>query len=272
VNVNVTAQSSTGATDVRGDFRDLYLDGLLHGVSDLSDPTVLYYPYENLYAQTIAQVRKPGSDVDAFFIGGGSYTFPRYLEAKYGGRIDVAEIDPAVTKVARSRLGLSPSSRMDIHDEDARRFLRNLPADRQFDFVFGDAFNDFEVPYHLTTREFDQLVAKHLKPDGLYHMNVIDTIHFDFLRSEVKTLQQVFPYVGVIAVPGNWPPSAQGKNRVTYVILAGKRIPKKGLPAVTQAQLDAFMSSGKAVTLTDDQAPVEQLLAPTFAQALQGRG
>ena len=62
---------------------------------------------------------------------------------RYRGRIVVAEIDPAVTKIAREKLGLATSSRMEIHHEDARRVLRSLPADEQFDLVFGDAFNDF---------------------------------------------------------------------------------------------------------------------------------
>ena len=33
-----------------GDFRALYLDRLLHGIVDLSQPTFLYYPYEQIYA------------------------------------------------------------------------------------------------------------------------------------------------------------------------------------------------------------------------------
>jgi MFS family permease len=269
--VNVAAQSASGSTDVQGDFRDLFLDRLVHGVSDLTNPKLLYYPYERLYADAVARVRPRGSNVDAFFIGGGAYTFPRYVEASYGGRVVVSEIDPAVTRVARSKLGLTPSPRMEIHHEDARRYLRSVPADRQFDLVFGDAFNDFSVPYHLTTREFDRTVARHLKPDGLYLMNVIDSIHFDFLRSTVRTLREVFPYVAVMAVPGEWPPSAQGKDRITYVILAAKQQPRRSLPIVPPAELEAFVQSGRSVVLTDDHAPVEQLLAPTFVQALQGR-
>ena len=37
-----------------------------------------------------------------------------------------------------------------------------------YDLVFGDAFNDFQIPYHLTTREFAQKIRNLLKPDGLY--------------------------------------------------------------------------------------------------------
>src|SRR4051812_42349478 len=124
------------------------------------------------------------------FLGGGSYTFPRFVDAKYGGRIVGAEIDPAVTEVAREKLGLDSSSRIEVHNIDARQLLRSRPKDERLDFVFGDTFNDFEVPYHLTTVEFNDLVARHLKPGGLYLMNVIDSVHFDYLRSEIRTLRK----------------------------------------------------------------------------------
>jgi predicted membrane-bound spermidine synthase len=253
-----------------GDNRALYLDRLLHGVSNLENAKALYYPYEQRYAEAIGKVRPAGSRVDALFLGGGAYTFPRFVEATYQGRFDVAEIDPAVTAVARERLGLRPSSRLDIHHEDARRLLRSLPADRKYDFVFGDTFNDFEVPYQLTTREFNDLLARHLKPDGLYLMNVIDSVHFDFLRSEIETLRQTFPHVRVIAAEGDWPPKPN--NRATYVLLASLEPPPGELEgAVPEDEVDAFVRNGRRVVLTDDHAPVDQLLAPTFSQALQGR-
>mgnify|MGYP002143997307 CR=1 FL=1 len=34
--------------------------------------------------------------------------------------------------------------------------------------VFGDAFNDLQIPYHLTTKEFAQQIRALLKDDGLY--------------------------------------------------------------------------------------------------------
>jgi hypothetical protein len=93
--------------------------------------------------------------------------------------------------------------------------LREMPAAERFDFVLGDAFDDVEVPYHLTTRQFNDLVAQHLKPDGLYLANVIDSFHFDFLRSELRRLRLTFPYVALMAQRGDWPPVSG--QRGTYV-------------------------------------------------------
>jgi MFS family permease len=273
INVLEVEAGSTGASATAAGandrFRALYLDRLLHGVSDLDNPKVLFYGYEKLYATTIARVRPPGSKIDSLFLGGGAYTFPRYMAATYPGRNIVAEIDPEVTRIARQRLGLTDTSRIEIHNEDARGVLRSLPASEQFDFVFGDTFNDFEVPYHLTTREFNELVAEHLRSDGLYMMNVIDSVHFDFLRSEIRTLRETFPYVGVMSDPSDWPP--QRETRATYVLVAADGPPIRPLPTVPADEVESFMQSGKSVVLTDDHAPVDQLLAPTFSQALRGR-
>jgi spermidine synthase len=248
--------------------RGLYLDRLLHSVVDTSNPTDLVYGYEREYAKVIRKLARPGSRIDSFFIGGGGYAFPRWLEAGYSGQATVAEIDPEVTRVAHEYLGLAPSDRLRIVAGDARRELRGLPASTRFDVVFGDAFDDFEVPYHLTTREFNELVARHLRPSGLYVLNVIDSVHYDFLRSEVRTLRLTFPYVGVLATTDSWPP--QGKVRGTFVIVAAKGPPKQR-PAVVPAQaLEEFVAHGHSVVLTDDFAPVDQLLAPVFRQALQG--
>lgn len=267
--VRVGRVTPSGTPVVQGHFRALYLDKLLHGVASLDDPTVLYYGYEQLYASAVKRLRPPGSRLDAFLIGGGSYTFPRYLEALYRGEILVAEIDPAVTAVARSHLGLSPQSRIEIRHEDARRALRSLPDGKTFDVVLGDAFNDYAVPYHLTTREFNELVAQHLKPSGLYLLNVVDGVRHELLRSEARTLKETFPFVGLMVLPGNWPPKAA---RSTYVLVAAKAPPARPLPTVPGAQLEAFLRRGRSVRLTDDHVPVDQLLAPVLEQALARRG
>ena len=268
--VTLAALSPGSATPVSGEFRALYLDRLLHGIVDLSDSTVLYYPYEQSYAQAIASEFPYGSRLDSFFLGGGEYSFPRYVEAEYRGPIDVAEIDPAVTTTARQVLGLKPTARLHTHGEDARRFLESLPAARQYDLVIGDTFNDYEVPYQLTTEQFNDLVSRHLRPDGLYLLNLIDSSHHDFLRSEIRTLRKTFAYVGVLRVPGTWPPPSR---RATYVLVCAKRPPPALAPlAVAPSDVDAFVKGGYSVVLTDDYVPVDQLLAPVYAQAQAQRG
>ncbi|HEX4520699.1 MAG TPA: fused MFS/spermidine synthase [Gaiellaceae bacterium] len=249
--------------------QDLYLDHLLHSEVDLTNQTHIFYGYQTLYAEVLEGLLPPGNELDSFFIGGGGYVFPRWVEANYTGRITVAEIDPDVTKIAYQQLGLQPSPRLRNITGDARQVLASEPSTTTYSAIFGDAFDDYGVPFELTTRQFDQLVSAHLKPDGVYLLNIVDGVHYDFLRSELRTLRLTFPYVGLLAQKGDWP--LRGR-RVTLVIVAAKSKPARRLPTVAQSQLDHFISNGHSVVLTDDYAPVDQLLAPVFAQELHTVG
>ncbi len=91
--------------------RVLILDRLVHSYSSLENPTKLVYGYEKVYAEATEYAAAPPGHRDplrALFIGGGGYTFPRYMEAVYpGSQLDVVEIDPGVTRVAHDLLGLA---------------------------------------------------------------------------------------------------------------------------------------------------------------------
>lgn len=128
--------------------------------------------------------------VDTFFIGGGGFIFPRWIEHFYSpdSRIVVAELDPAVKVAVQREMGLPPDDQTIIRTliGDARNTVDDLLRSNErrvaggrsaelYDFVYGDAFNDFSVPWHLTTREFAEKVHSLLKPKtGAYLINVID--------------------------------------------------------------------------------------------------
>ena len=104
--------------------RELLLDRLVHSYSDLDDPSRLVYGYERTYAGAISPLLERKPAFDAFFIGGGGYTFPRYLEAiAPESHLVVAEIDPQVTEAAHLWLGLSRDTSIEIHNMDARNYL-----------------------------------------------------------------------------------------------------------------------------------------------------
>jgi len=247
--------------------RYLVLDRLVHSYSNLADPTHLVYGYEQIYAKVIEPLIERKPNLDAFFIGGGGYTFPRYLEAKLpDSHIVVTEIDPEVTDVAHEKLGLSRATRIESHNLDARLYLMQDGQPASYDLVFGDAFNDYSVPFHLTTLEFGQMVGRLLRDDGLYVVNIIDGgPRGHFLRAYVRTLQQVFPYLAVIPHGSDWRESV----RMTFVIVAGRqpldlsRLPADR-PALSPAELQAYLDLEPALILTDDYVPVDNLLAPVF--------
>jgi len=249
----------------------LYLDRLLHSFSSPDDPTQLVYEYEKLYADTTAyQAQRKGGQLRTLFIGGGGYTFPRYVEAVYpGSTIHVVEIDPGVTEVAYQMLGLRRDSGIVTYNEDARMFLARQPSG-QYDLILGDAFNDFSVPYHLTTKEFNDRVHAWLADDGLYVVNIIDGPWGQFLRAYTHTLRQTFQHVYLAFTIESWRQSP----RSTLVLIAGD-VPLD-MPALrtagpllasqllSDAEVEALLTEGRVVTLTDRYAPVDQMLMRVF--------
>lgn len=173
--------------------RTLVLDNLIHGYFFLGHPEIVEYDYEFIYAQVTrrvaeAKAKKLGMPVEhvpmrVLFLGGGSYTFPRYLQHIYKHfECDVAEIDPAVTAANVAALGLPREPTITTRWGDARQFVEKAIAagdGGKYDLVFGDAFNDFSVPWHLTTREFNDKIGQLLNEDGVYMINIIDVYRAD---------------------------------------------------------------------------------------------
>jgi spermidine synthase len=266
----------------------LTLDRLVHSYVNPDDPTELRYGYERTYRDVLEAVAAPENSISAFFIGGGGYTFPRYIEVTYpNSHIEVAEIDPGVTETAYEHLALPRDTRVISVNADARRYLASIPRERRFDLILGDAFNDFSVPYHLTTKEFNQLVSDHLTEDGFYMVNIIDGRKGHFVRAYVSTLEQVFEHIYIAPIGGE----VGTVDRQTFVIVAaqhpmpiGDDAPTKdgaasagdGTLSFPQSLRDAFLSQdewqgylnrGIAIILTDDFVPVDNLLAPVFSDS-----
>ncbi|MFQ6058706.1 MAG: fused MFS/spermidine synthase [Anaerolineae bacterium] len=257
----------------------LILDRLVHSYTSLDDPTRLVYGYEKIYAEATEYAARRSSPLKTLFIGGGGYTFPRYIEAIYpGSSIEVVEIDPQVTRVAYEELGLSPQTTIVTYNQDARIFFNDLEAERKYNLIIGDAFNDYSVPYHLTTLGFNEEVKKHLQDDGLYVVNIVDGRHRLFLRAYLNTLRETFSHVYLVPVGESW----REDVRTTFVIMASqkelatdefaeidggdgeRRIAKMIL---TEQELDELLAEGRRVILTDDYAPVDNLLAPVFEES-----
>jgi spermidine synthase len=251
----------------------LILDRLVHSYTSLKDPTKLVYGYEKVYAEVTAYQAVRVEPLRALFIGGGGYTFPRYIEAVHpDSDIHVIEIDPGVTQVAYDLLGLGADTAVVTYNEDARTFLAREPTGT-YDLIMGDAFNDFSVPYHLTTKEFNDRVRAWLANDGLYVVNIIDGAWGDFLRAYTHTLRQTFRHVYLAPTIDTW----REASRSTFVLI-GSDTPldlevlekvnganslfKEQL--LTQEEADDLLTEGRVVMLTDRYAPVDQMLAPVF--------
>ena len=245
--------------------RTLILDTLHHSAVDLDEPERLEFHYMRWFTGAIDAKWPAGEPVRALHIGGGGFAMPRAISAARPGSSNlVMEIDPALVELNRRELGVRDEPGLRIRVGDARTGVRELGAGT-FDLVVGDAFGGLAVPWHLTTREFVRQIRDVLAPGGLYVLNVIDGPPFDFARAEAETLRAVFPFVGLISTADR----LAGRSGGNVVLLASTEpLPMRraeqllaaepGIALLDQAPL-AEWSRG-AMVLTDDHAPVDQLL------------
>ncbi|CAM5231061.1 hypothetical protein GCM10010329_63410 [Streptomyces spiroverticillatus] len=255
--------------------RTLVLDGIRHSYVDLADPTHLEFTYVRAIASAVDAAFPPRRPLTVHHLGGGGLTFPRYLAAtRPGTRNVVSEIDSGVVHVDRTRLG-RPDPRTEVRVEDARLGLRRLdPGSR--DLIVGDAYGGVSVPWHLTTVEAMADVRRVLTPDGLYVANLIDHGDLAFARAEVATLRKTFQHVALIGKPadigtdststrtgGNFVALASDSHRPIDLRATQKALDTRqtGWRITTGAALTSWI--GDAQPLTDDFAPVDQLLQPS---------
>jgi MFS family permease len=256
------------------------------------------------------------SSMKTLFLGGGAYCFQRHMQHAYPGTaVDVAEIDTHVTEANFQATGLPRDTPIKTYWGDARQFVELKQDSKQYDLVFGDAFNDFSVPWHLTTREFNDKIKKMLTPNGVYMINIIDVYESDeharkaaqtkidddkiegaaeqekireqflakahnyggFVGAWTETAKRTFPNVyifGTDSLPG------LGLRETFVVVASMKPLDLKDLGS--RADDPKFYAKGKrtepkpygpedekvvtirsrGIILSDDYAPVENLLAP----------
>ena len=248
--------------------RVLMLDTLRHSYVDLADPTHLEFQYVRAVAAVVDAVFPTGDPVSALHIGGGGLTLPRYLaEVRPGTESLVVEVDPGVVAMDRAQLGLETSEDLRVRVADGRVGLAEETAGER-DLVVGDAFGGLSVPWQLTTREALQLVDRALADDGVYAVNLIDHPPLSFVRAELATLRAVFDHVLLLARA----PVLAGEDGGNLVAVASQRpLPAEEIAAALTErdiawqvaggeELDRFV--GDAAVLTDDFAPVDQLLNP----------
>jgi SAM-dependent methyltransferase len=246
--------------------RLLVLDTLRHSYVDLEDPTYLEFPYARNVVDVIDASFPEGEALDVLHIGGGGFTLPRYLDATRPGTSSlVLELDTELVELARDELDLQTGPALQVRTGDARLGITSLP-DGSRDVVIGDAFGGLAVPWHLTTREFVAEIDRVLRPGGVYVLNMIDHPPLAFARAEVATLADVFDDMGVVAPPDRLDGTAGGN----FVLAGGGVDPDRIASLLARRGADDVVVSGTAVerfageapVLTDDYAPVDQLLEP----------
>ncbi len=308
------APAGLQSVQASGDDKDQKTKAVPKPIAELDDvlTSVIEPPPDN--GSVLPPVKS--STMTTLFLGGGAYCFQRHMQFAYPGtKVDVAEIDPDVTNANFMATGLPRNTTIETYWGDARQFVDLHQDTKKYDLIFGDAFNDFSVPWHLTTLEFNEKLKKMLTPNGVYMINIIDAYESDevasrkaeeqikdegvideakqkkirdkamakayrfggFVGAWVNTAKRTFDHVyifGTDAIPG-------AGSRETFVVVAsnqeldlndlGHRLddPKfyKRKKVTTPERYskqdeEAIDKRSRKIILTDDYAPVENLLAP----------
>lgn len=240
--------------------------------TDPDDHVFDYTPYYKIYTLFNDAPRR------ALVIGGAaSYTVPKALLARESEIVvDVAEIDPRLTELAHEYFRVPESPRLISHASDARAFLRTTSA--RYDTIFGDAFSSFYgMPSHLATHEFFMLVRERLTPNGVFVMNVIGDLEpreRNLAYALMRTFREVFPDGAFFATED--PRSLETQN-IIFVGVREPTVPLKESYVQSSKSPDPLIASlawrgipvpptflEKYPILTDNYAPVEYLVAPSF--------
>lgn len=265
----------------KSDKRAFMQDKLKHSEIIMKDINNLQYFYTRIYAAVTRGLSQNKNRLSVMAIGGGGYVFPRYVEKNWpGSHIDVAEIDSAVTEAAMQAFGLNRNTTINTVNMDARNYVDMLLEKKnsgkkisRYDFIYGDAFNDYSVPYQLVTKEFNDKIARLLKEDGAYMLNLIDAYNSGkLLGSVISTLRQTFPNVYALSE------IAPRYVRSTFVIIATKpdidikNLIKQYLKdtdiwLLDNADFEMLRQKSHKIILTDDYVPVENMLVPVTNQS-----
>lgn len=222
-------------------------------------------PFEVLKYYRLVEHFVPGFS-KTLMIGGSGYAFPKDYFRRYPfASMDVVEIDEGLTEVARKYFNLQHIPDLKIFHEDGRTFLNRTTE--TYDAVFMDAYKSMlTIPFQLTTVEAVEEIYKRLNDNGAVFANVISSLdesNNQFLLSEIKTYQAIFPQVYLLAV--QYPdPTEEEKKYFQNFMLIGLKSEIQLLWHNSNIELNEFLSHvieiddlENSVVLTDEYAPVE---------------
>lgn len=145
-------------------------------------------------------------------LGGGSVA-KNY--ARNGWTVDVVEIDPAVTRLARRYFALRDDEARVFH-EDGRQYLRR--GGEAYDIIILDAFGSGSIPFHLITSESFARARECLSPEGVLAVNLQSIGWHDTIVTTIAATARR-QFANVLVLPIAEPPNQLGN----IVLLAADR-------------------------------------------------
>ena len=231
---------------------------------NLQDPHRFALNYTRMMmAGTLFTGEKPKR---VLIVGLGGGTLPGALaEVLPDAQIDVVEIDPAVTRVARRFFGFKDGPRLKVIEQDGRVYIKRAGREgTKYDAILLDAFDHEYIPEHLLTREFLNETKSLLTPTGVLVANTFSssrlydhesTTYVDVFGSffNLKSANRV-----IVARPAGLPTAEQIRARALEYELALRGFGVDSLSVLplftTRADWDR-----SARVLTDQYSPANLL-------------
>lgn len=209
-------------------------------------------------------------------LGGGSIP-KRFWRDFPEMTVHVAELDPMVVDVAKRFFMVPADPRLRVVVQDGRLFLRRTA--QRYDLIILDAYFAESLPFHLTTKEFLELVRARLAPGGVVASNIIGALQGSrsaLFRAMYKTFAEVFP--GLYPFPVAFRPYDDVETIRNIILIASGepgltqeeilRRARALAPRVTYPQFVLYAGDyyrlpipvGDVPVLTDDYAPVDTLV------------
>ena len=218
--------------------------------------TGMYYDYA--MAAPLMTGKSSPEECEVLILGMGTGTYATQCR-RYFGPMDIegVEIDERITELARTYFGLPEE--VPVATYDGRAYLN--VADREYDVIMVDAYQDITIPFQMSSVEFFTLVREHLKPGGVMvvNMNMRGSIN----QYLADTISRVFEEVYTVDVTGSTNRELFAANDVDLIGNLEKGIGQ--LEEEDLADLLGKVSGGLTAyragdhVMTDDKAPVELL-------------
>ena len=204
-------------------------------------------------------------------------TAARQYRAAYGSAVEITgvEIDPDILQAGRRYFHLDESGAHAVV-EDARYWLATRGG--KYDVIVMDAYRQPYIPFHLTTREFFQLVRDHLRPGGVAVVNAGRTrTDYRLVEAIASTMRAVYPSVYLVDVPDYTNTLVYASTEKTEPEDVRHNLALTREPLVREVAASAegegkLRASGyHGQVYTDDLAPVERLIDQIILGYVTGR-
>lgn len=179
-------------------------------------------------------------------------------------KIDGIEIDPEIVEVGKEYFDMN-SPNLNVIIQDGRWALEHSTS--KYQIISVDAYRPPYIPWHLTTREFFQIVRDHLTEDGVMVINV-GRVSSDrrLIETLGSTILSVFPTVHVIDIPGTFNSilfaTVQPTNQANLIenldiLLLNPAVNPLLIETMQVTAANLRPSPQPGIVFTDDKAPIE---------------